>query len=194
LDDTSFNRLVNIQSYTDEELKALASRLSAEEHEISKRRRLLHGEIDIIRAEMVRRLRDKHGAGGGLVRDGDVTILTDILTGHRLEDEALPTSGESAMPEDIEPVVRGIQKRFRDLSVDVREERVVRYIVKQLRQGRRVDDILADPYLVEHASEATRAHLLQHPAVIRAIEEEIRRQFADYRSVTGSASSDKDPD
>ena len=63
MDDTPFETLVNIQSYSDEELHELADRLSAEEREISKRRRLLHGEIDIVRAEIVRRLREKHSAG-----------------------------------------------------------------------------------------------------------------------------------
>jgi hypothetical protein len=54
LDDTTFDRLINIQSYSDAEIKMLAQQLSDEEREISKRRRLLHGEIDIVRAEMVR--------------------------------------------------------------------------------------------------------------------------------------------
>jgi hypothetical protein len=91
------------------------------------------------------------------------------------------------MTDDIEPVVRGIQKRFRDLSVDVREERVIRYIVKQVGLGRHVDAIMADAYLAAHASDATRANMLAHPAVLKAIEEEIRQQFAGYSSVTGPA-------
>jgi hypothetical protein len=81
LDESSFERLINIQSYSDEELKSIAARLSGEEREVSMRRRLLHGEMDIVRAEMVRRLRDKSGTEGGLVRDGDVSALTDILSG-----------------------------------------------------------------------------------------------------------------
>ena len=43
MDDTTFDRLINIQSYSDVELKTLAQQLSDEEREISKRRRLLHG-------------------------------------------------------------------------------------------------------------------------------------------------------
>ena len=85
------------------------------------------------------------------------------------------------MTDDVEPVVRGIQKRFRDLSVDVREERVIRYIVRQLRLGRHVDDILNDQYLASHTSAQDRAQILENPSVIRAIEDEIRRQFASYR-------------
>lgn len=83
MDDTPFERLLNLQSYTDEELRELADRLSAEEKEISKRRRLLHGEIDILRAEIVRRLKAKHDGGDSLVKDGDVSALIDILAGKR---------------------------------------------------------------------------------------------------------------
>ena len=81
VDDTCFERLVNVQSYSDQELKELAQRLSEHEAQISKRRRLLHGEIDILRAEMVRRLRDRHGAGGSLISDGDVDALVKVLSG-----------------------------------------------------------------------------------------------------------------
>ncbi len=88
------------------------------------------------------------------------------------------------MIDDVEPVVRGIKKRFRDLSVDVREERVIRYIVKQLRLGRRIDAILQDAYLMAQTSEVHRTQILQNPAVIKAIEDEIKRQFATYRSAT----------
>jgi hypothetical protein len=90
MDDTSFERLINIQSYSDEELHELADRLSAEEREISKRRRILHGEIDILRAEIVRRLREKHTTGTGLVEHGDVAALTDILSGSTRREPAKP--------------------------------------------------------------------------------------------------------
>jgi hypothetical protein len=73
-----------------------------------------------------------------------------------------------------------IHKRFRDLSADVREERIVRYVIKQLGLGRHLDDILSDAYLVEHTSDTTREELLQHPEVIKALEAQIKRQFADY--------------
>jgi hypothetical protein len=79
VDESSFERLVNIQSYSDAELKTLAESVAAEEAEVSKRRRLLQGELDIVRAEMVRRLRDKNGADHGLVVDGDVAALSKIL-------------------------------------------------------------------------------------------------------------------
>lgn len=79
VDESSFERLVNIQAYSDDELRVLADSLAAEEAEVSKRRRLLQGELDIVRAELVRRLRDKSGSDSGLVVDGDVAVLSKIL-------------------------------------------------------------------------------------------------------------------
>ena len=98
------------------------------------------------------------------------------------------------MSDDVEPVVRGIEKRFRDLAVDVREERVIRYIVSQLRLGRHIDAVLDDPYTTAHTSEVGRAQMLQNPEVIRAIEEEMQRQFASYRSVTSSGVDETIPE
>jgi hypothetical protein len=43
--------------------------------------RLLHGRIDILRAELVNRLKDKRAAGDALITGDDVTKLTDILLG-----------------------------------------------------------------------------------------------------------------
>lgn len=80
VDTASFDLLVNIQSYSDEELKRLAETLEGEEREVSKSRRLLHAKLDILRAEMVRRLRDKHRAGYSLVGEGDVEKLSAILS------------------------------------------------------------------------------------------------------------------
>ena len=98
------------------------------------------------------------------------------------------------MTDEVEPVVRGIQKRFRDLSVDVREERVIRYIVGQVRSGRRIDTVMADEYLTTHASAVERAQMLENPAVIKAIEEEIQQQFASYRMVTNTGVAETIPD
>jgi hypothetical protein len=86
-DAASFDLLAEIQSYSDDELKVLADRLQKEEREVSKQRRLLHGQIDILRAEMVRRLRDKHRAGESLVSEGDVDRLRAILSHRGLPDE-----------------------------------------------------------------------------------------------------------
>ena len=53
----------DLGSLSDEELKDLIDELTAEENEISYKRRILHGKIDILRAELVNRLRQKRERG-----------------------------------------------------------------------------------------------------------------------------------
>jgi hypothetical protein len=71
----------DLGALTDEELKSLIGSLTDEETEISYRRRILHGKIDILRAELVNRLRKKHEGGGEIISGDDVQRLTDILAG-----------------------------------------------------------------------------------------------------------------
>jgi hypothetical protein len=65
--------LPELGSLSDDDLRALIERLEVEENQVSYRRRLLQGRIDILRAERTARLK---GTGGG---DVDVDRLTDIL-------------------------------------------------------------------------------------------------------------------
>jgi hypothetical protein len=55
---------------------------------VSYRRRILHGKIDILRAELVNRLRKKHEGGEDVISGADVQRLTDILAGRAGGDEA----------------------------------------------------------------------------------------------------------
>jgi hypothetical protein len=71
----------DVSSMSDGELKELIDQLTDEEREVSYRRRLLHGKIDILRAELVNRLRAKREAGDVLITGEDVQQLTDILAG-----------------------------------------------------------------------------------------------------------------
>jgi RsiG-like len=69
----------DLGSLTDAELKELIGQLTEEEVDISYRRRILHGKIDILRAELVNRLRKKHDGGEQLITGDDVQRLTEIL-------------------------------------------------------------------------------------------------------------------
>ena len=71
----------DLGSLTDEELKDLIKSLTDEETEISYQRRILHGKIDILRAELVNRLRRKDEDGKLVISGADVQQLTDILAG-----------------------------------------------------------------------------------------------------------------
>jgi anti-sigma-K factor RsiG len=76
----------DLGSLTDLELKDVIRQLTEEETEISYRRRILHGKIDILRAELVNRLRHKHDDGDMAITGDDVKRLTDILAQRQPED------------------------------------------------------------------------------------------------------------
>jgi hypothetical protein len=78
--------LPDLGSLSDDDLKALIDRLEAEEDEVSYRRRLLQGRIDILRAERTARIK---GRGVGEL-DVDVDVLTDILSSR-----STPSTGSS---------------------------------------------------------------------------------------------------
>jgi len=71
----------DLGTLNDKELKELIDQLSKEELEVSYRRRLLHGKIDILRAELVNRLRGRHAGGEDIFSGSDVERLTEILAG-----------------------------------------------------------------------------------------------------------------
>jgi len=71
--------LPDLATLSDEDLKKLIDDLTVEEQEVSYRRRLLHGKIDILRAELVARLQQTEGQS--VLEHVDVTRLTEILAG-----------------------------------------------------------------------------------------------------------------
>ena len=85
MDETTFPDLGTL---SDQELKELIQTLSQEEEEVSYRRRMLHGKIDILRAELVNRLRRKHDGGEEIISGADVEQLTRILAGRAATDPA----------------------------------------------------------------------------------------------------------
>ena len=79
--------LPDLASLTDDDLRVMIRDLEKEEDEISFRRRVLHGRIDILRAELVARLREQVSAGEAQL--ADVGRLSEILTA-----KAVPTEDE----------------------------------------------------------------------------------------------------
>ena len=80
--------LPDLATLSDDDLKQLIDDLTQEEQEISYRRRLLHGKIDILRAELVNRLRRKREQGEAVISGADVQQLTDILAGKSMPEGA----------------------------------------------------------------------------------------------------------
>ena len=96
--------IVDLVSRSDDDLRALITELEAEERDISRRRRILHGELDILRAELVLRLQRKHNQGEAVISADDVAGLSQILAGRgpTAEEPAAGGAGGASGPEDAE--------------------------------------------------------------------------------------------
>ncbi len=86
--DLGFDRLVAADSSieyafygapSDDEIREILDELYREEERLSYRRRILHGKIDILRAELVARLKSRRESGESIITARDVDKLSDIL-------------------------------------------------------------------------------------------------------------------
>jgi len=69
----------DLASLSDDDLKQLIDDLTKEELEVSYRRRILHGKIDLLRAELQARLRET--GGKSVLEQVDMDRLAAILAG-----------------------------------------------------------------------------------------------------------------
>ena len=83
----------DLGALSDQELKNLIEERTKEEQDVSYRRRILHGQIDMFRAELVNRLRKKHVDGEASISGADVQQLTDILSGKSIPGADLDEAG-----------------------------------------------------------------------------------------------------
>jgi hypothetical protein len=69
---------LTLREKTDNEIKAVLEGLYKEERKISYRRRILHGRIDILKAELISRLRDNFKKNR--LKEIDIDSLVKILS------------------------------------------------------------------------------------------------------------------
>ena len=75
---------IDYSSKSDEELRDILEELLKEERKISYQRRILHGKIDLLRAELVRRRKEGMKEGRILFNEEDIRRLSEILAGEAL--------------------------------------------------------------------------------------------------------------
>lgn len=74
-------------------------------------------------------------------------------------------------------VAEKIQAFLNDLAVDVIEERVVEYVIREVHNGRKLTEALTDPYVKNRLSDEKLARVLESPEVSAALEEQIAQSF-----------------
>ena len=103
----------DLGSVSDADLKQLIDDLTKEELEVSYRRRILHGRIDLLRAELQARLQ-KTG-GKSVLEDVDVDRLAAILAGKAAAERGVMSHAtRSVSPLEARRVVSRSAARGRD--------------------------------------------------------------------------------
>ena len=64
-----------------------------------------------------------------------------------------------------------------DMSVDAVEQVVVDYVVRELHNGRRLNEILHDPYVRNRLSEERVAKMLDDPSIAEAVDQAVHESF-----------------
>jgi hypothetical protein len=70
-----------------------------------------------------------------------------------------------------------LKQFLEDLTTDPVEERVVEYVIREVHNGRKLMDVINDPYVRNRLSDEKREELLQNSEVIEALEQEIQSAF-----------------
>ncbi len=64
-----------------------------------------------------------------------------------------------------------------DLATDAIEERVVDYVIREVRNGRKLTEALQDPYVKNRLSPERLEKVLENPEVMKALEDQIAVSF-----------------
>jgi RNA polymerase-interacting CarD/CdnL/TRCF family regulator len=89
--------LPDLKTLSDADLRDLIRTLQEEEQQVSYKRRLLHGKIDILRAELVLRLQGQVEQGKSPLAEAALDALTEILAvkaAPRISNEELEALGK----------------------------------------------------------------------------------------------------
>lgn len=70
-----------------------------------------------------------------------------------------------------------IKRFFDDMATDAVEERVVEYVVREVHKGRRLMEVIEDPFVRNRLNDARRAEMLENHEIVDALEAEIRATF-----------------
>jgi hypothetical protein len=70
-----------------------------------------------------------------------------------------------------------IKQFFQDMATDPVEERVIEYVIREVHNGRRLMEVVNDPFVKNRLSEEKVQAVFENPEVVDALEEEIQSAF-----------------
>ena len=74
-------------------------------------------------------------------------------------------------------IAERIKALLDEMATDELEERVVEYVIREVNNGRRLTEVLADPYVRNRLSEERINHVLENPDVVAVLEQQISESF-----------------
>ncbi len=81
---------------------------------------------------------------------------------------------------DERGIAKVIKKFLDEASIDVLEERVIAYIVRELHNGRKIAAILNDPYVRNRVNEDRLNEILENSEILEAVQEELNKAFKEW--------------
>lgn len=79
------DNLANMGEFDDVKIKKILDDLYKEEQHLSYRRRIIHGKIDILRAELTERLKKNRERGKPIINGEDINKLSEILAKGKID-------------------------------------------------------------------------------------------------------------
>jgi predicted transcriptional regulator len=70
-----------------------------------------------------------------------------------------------------------IKQFFQDVASDPVEERVIEYVIREVHNGRRLMEVIEDPFVKNRLSEEKVSGILENAEVVDALEAEIKSAF-----------------
>jgi hypothetical protein len=77
----------------------------------------------------------------------------------------------------VPTIAERVKALLDELATDEAEQRVVEYVVREVNNGRRLRDVLLDPYVRNRLSDERVRHVMENPEVVVALEEQISESF-----------------
>ena len=87
------------------------------------------------------------------------------------------SSPKVAKEEYVSDLTDKIRKFLEEVSTDQLEERVVEYVIREVGNGRKLQEALHDPYVRNRLSDEKLQSVLETPEVIEALERSISGAF-----------------
>jgi hypothetical protein len=77
----------------------------------------------------------------------------------------------------VPTITERVKALLDELATDEAEQRVVEYVIREVDNGRRLTDVLNDPYVRNRLSEERVQHVMENPEIVDALEVQITEAF-----------------